>query len=88
MEKRQRSLRTRVPKRRPSRYQVESAMTQAARTRKSVGGAEAVGRGEGSGGEQKGDGWDRDAKLLHEHPEEEDGVGVCDEEVDGDRHGR
>ena len=52
-----------------------------------IGGAEAVSGGEGPGGEEERNGGHRDAKLLHQHPYEEDGVSVCDEEVDGDRHG-
>jgi hypothetical protein len=42
---------------------------------------------EGSGGEQDWNGWDGDAELLHQYPQEEDCVGVMDEEGEGDGHG-
>ena len=51
------------------------------------GGADAMGGAEGAGGEEDGDAGDGEAELLHKHPEEEDQVGVLDEEGKRDRHG-
>jgi len=49
--------------------------------------ADAMGCTERACGEKDGYAWDRDADLLHQHPEEDDEVRVVDEENDGDRHG-
>ena len=49
--------------------------------------ADAMGRAEGSGGEQQGDARDGDAQLLYQHPNEDDEVGILDEKDDCDRHG-
>ncbi len=51
------------------------------------GGTDAMRGAEGSGGEEDGDAGDGDAKLLDQHPDEEDDVGVLDEEDNGNRHG-
>ena len=47
-----------------------------------------MGSAQSAGGEQERDAGNGQAKLLHQHPEEKDGVGMTDEELDGNRHGR
>ncbi len=54
---------------------------------KSGEGADAMGCAEGTGGEQHGDAGYGDTKLLYEHPEKEDEIGVVHEEYESDWHG-